>query len=47
MFALKEEFNEGAEYLSQMVDAPTWAELHKEVAAQVTIRESLIRGDDC
>ncbi|MFF7893886.1 hypothetical protein ACFZDI_18705 [Streptomyces sp. NPDC007907] len=47
VFALKEEYGPEAQYLTQMVDAPTWTELHKQVAAQVTIRESLGRGDDC
>lgn len=44
---LKERFGPKAEYLTQMVDAPTWVQLHSEVAAQVKIRESLSSGDDC
>ncbi|MEU0249281.1 hypothetical protein ABZ192_34165 [Streptomyces sp. NPDC006235] len=47
MIDLKERFGPKAEYLTQMVDAPTWVQLHSEVAAQVKIRESLSSGDDC
>ncbi|MEU0585711.1 hypothetical protein [Streptomyces sp. NPDC006132] len=39
---LKEQFGPKAEYLTQMVDAPTWVQLHREVAAQVTIYEGMI-----
>ncbi|MEU0245135.1 hypothetical protein ABZ192_12520 [Streptomyces sp. NPDC006235] len=46
VFGLKEQYGPKAEYLAQMVDAPTWVELHKKVNAQVTLYESLERGQE-
>jgi hypothetical protein len=44
VFSLIEKHGPKAEYLAQLVNAPTWTELHKKVNAQVTIYESL-NGD--
>jgi hypothetical protein len=45
VFELKEMFGPDAEYLSQMVDAPTWAELHQQVQAQVTLYKEITGAD--
>ncbi|MFI8830582.1 hypothetical protein ACIGPN_06090 [Streptomyces afghaniensis] len=44
VFDLKEEFGPDAEDLVQVVDAPTWAKLHQQVAAQINLYESLVWG---
>lgn len=45
VFSLKKQYGPKAEYLTQMVDAPTWVQLHAEVAAQVTLYKEITGAD--
>lgn len=45
VIALKEKYGPDAEYLTQMVDAGTWTELHAAVAAHVRLYEELTKGE--